>query len=331
MTKTDDAVDVGACLQALCDPDPQARCDAAVALGGAWIAAADGLPENEALLDALARADAAHPGVADAFYETVKFDLGSRGDFRRDFKPWMLRVLKARRENRELDTPVPGNDLEFHAHEAFDNDGPALESLLGWGYVDVVSLALDHLAVPPRHAIALLTALSNEHGQAWCGPALALHFGELLKPVIASWPKLKLGPVAAVMHASDYAYRRLWTATWIFPQPPAPLSALPVHDPAALVRLLATAGVTIGDQEAVLDHAQIEHIPVPKFSGSERRRYAPRPDLVLDVVIAKTPGTVNALRLLRARAPIDPPPAEASQNRSEPIKPRRRRGAASGS
>ena len=101
--------------------------------------------------------------------------------------------------------------------------------------------------------------------------------------------------------------------------------------PASSARLLAAAGVTIGEQEALLDHAQIEHIPVPKFSGSERRRYAPRPDLVLDVVIAKTPGTVNALRLLRARAPIDPPPAEASQNRSEPIKPRRRRGAASGS
>lgn len=209
-----------------------------------------------------------------------KFDLGGRGDFRRDFKPWILRVLKARRENRELDTPGPGNDLEFHAHEVFDKDGPALEALLEWGYVEVVSLALDHLAVPPWQAISLMTALWSKHGQAWCGPALAVHFGELLEPVIASWPKLKLGAIAAVMHASDYAYRRLWTATWIFPQPPAPVSALPVHDPAALVRLLAAAGVAIGEPEAVLD-----------------------------VVIAKTPGpgTVNALRLVRARTPIDPP------------------------
>ena len=307
MSKTNDAVDVAASLLALSSPDPQARCDAAVALGGAWIAAAAGLPENQALLEALARADAAHPGVADAFYETVKFDLGGRGDFRHEFKPWMLRVLKERRENRELDTPVPGNDLEFHAHEVFDSDGPALEDLLKWGYVDVVSLALDHLAVSPRYASSLLTTLWSKHGQTWCGPALAIHFGELLEPMIASWPKLKLGAVSAVMHASDYAYRRLWTATWIFPQPPAPVAALPAQDPAALVRLLAKAGVTIGEPEAVLDHAQIEHIPVPKFSGSERHRYAPRPDLVLDVVIAKTAGTVNALRLVRARTPIDPP------------------------
>lgn len=307
MIESDDATEVAAALVAIGDPDPQVRGDAAVALGKAWIASVDGLPDNEALLDALAQADAAHHGIADAFYETVKFDLGWRGDFRREFKPWMLRVLQARRDDRELDTPVPGNDLEFHAHEAFDSDGLALESLLEWGYVDVVGLALDHLAVPPRHAIPLMTALYSDHGQAWCGLALALHFGELLPPVIASWPKLKLGPIAARMHASDYAYRRLWTATWIFPQPPAPLSALPVSDPAALVRLIAAAGVPIGEPEAVLDHAQIDHIPVPKFSGSERHRYAPRPDLVLDVVIEKTTRTVNALRVVRARVPIDPP------------------------
>lgn len=306
-TMTNDAMDVAAALVALSDPDPQARCDAAVAVGNAWIAAAEGLPDNDALLDELARADLAHPGVADAFYETVKFDLGWRGDFRRDFKPWMLRVLKARCEHRELDTPVPGNDLEFHAHEAFDTDGLALASLLDWGYVEVVSWALEHLALPPRHAISLMTALFNDHGQAWCGPALALHFGELLAPMIASWPKMKLGAINAIMHASDYAYRRLWTATWVFPQPPAPVSALPVHDPAALVRLLAKAGVPIGEQEAVLDHKQIDHIPVPKFSGSVHHRYAPRPDLMLDVVIEKTPSTVNALRLVRARIPIDPP------------------------
>lgn len=317
MTATNDAMDVAAALRTLSAPDPQARCDAAVALGEAWIASVEGLPDNEALLDELARADAAHPGVADAFYETVKFNLGWHGDFGRDFKPWMLGVLKARRENRELDTPVPGNDLEFHAHEVFDSDGLALASLLEWGYVEVVSLALDHLALPPRHAIPLMTALFNDHGQAWCGPALALHFGELLEPVIASWPKMKLGTINVVTHASDYAYRRLWTATWIFPRPPAPASALPLHDPAALVRLLAAAGVPIGEQEAVLDHAQIDHIPVPKFSGSERHRYAPRPDLVLDVVIAKTPSTLNALRLVRARVPLDPP-ARGGANQDPP-------------
>lgn len=303
MSETSDVIDVAAALIALGDDDAQARCDAAVALGNAWLASDDRVLDNEALLEALAVADVAHPGVADAFYATVQFDVGWRADFRREFKPWILRVLETRREDRELDTPVPGNDLEFHAHEAFDNDGLALESLLDWGYVDVVSMALDHLAVPPRHAIPLLTTLYIAHAQPWCGLALALHFAELLEPVIATWPKLRLGSVETVTHTIDYAARRLWTATWIFPQPPAPVSALPVHDPAALMRLLAEAGVPIGEQEAVLDHAQIDHIPVPQFTGSERSRYAPRPDLVLDVIIEKTPRTVNAIRLVRARMP----------------------------
>lgn len=77
---------------------------------------------------------------------------------------------------------------------------------------------------------------------------------------------MKLGTVQVVTHASDYAYRRLWTATWIFPQPAAPLSALPVNDPAALLRLLAESGVPIGEQEAVLDHAQIDHTGRPVAS-----------------------------------------------------------------
>jgi hypothetical protein len=302
MDEVKDVVDVEAARRGIRDQDPRVRCDAAVALGSAWIAGVDGLPYTGALLEELARADVSHPGVADAFYDTVNLDIA--GESWRDFPPWMLRVLEARRDHRQLDTPVRCNDLEFHAHEVFDHDAATLQSLLAWGYVNTVEMALTHFAISPHDAKSLMTALYREHGQDRWGTALALHYATLLEPVTASWPTVKLDAIDAVMHTCDYAQPPVWTATWIFPQPPAPISALPIDDPAALVGLLVQAGVFVGDQEAVLDHARFERIiPVPTLltGGDERHTYAPRPDIALDVILDARAGTVIAVRLIRAR------------------------------
>ncbi|HEU0036393.1 MAG TPA: hypothetical protein VFQ53_37530 [Kofleriaceae bacterium] len=99
-----------------------------------------------ALLQVLADPDALHPGVAHAFWATVQYQPSPLWDdavYDAHVRPW----LEARRERRDALSPVPGNNLEFYAHEVFDGDAIALGRLLDWGYEFTVEMALDHGAV----------------------------------------------------------------------------------------------------------------------------------------------------------------------------------------
>jgi hypothetical protein len=295
-----------ALFAALKDRDPQVRSAAAVEIGERWKTSSDGVPPTPELMAELASADAENPGIADAFWTTVVYDFGPFApDFgQAELKAWMLGVLHARRDRRRALSPVPGNDLEFYAHETFDGDFDALTALLSWGYVDVVELALDHGALGRDQQIALMTALYTSHGKRQYGAELAIGFGVLREDAMADWPVVKLGDGAAArMFSRDYAYRRLWTAYWLFPHPAS--STFSFDRPESVIESLIESGIPIEEDEAELDLSKIDHIAFPDLPETIRSSYRPRRDLALDVATHGASGAVAALRLVRARRPIE--------------------------
>jgi hypothetical protein len=89
------------------------------------------------------------PGVADIFWSEVQFDCPEYGKA----TEWMLAVLRQRGPMTISDLSC--NDLEFHAHEAFDSDVETLRDLLRREFDDTVTCALDHnaLALPDDRAL----------------------------------------------------------------------------------------------------------------------------------------------------------------------------------
>jgi hypothetical protein len=207
---------------------------------------------------------------------------------------WMLAVLEARKGDRAL-SPVPGNDLEFYAHEALDDDPAALMQLLEWGYVDTVEMALDHGALAREPMIALLQAVYARRPRAYLVEALALGYGVL--PAVPDWPTVQLtAERRAWMIVRDYAARRLWTVHWLFLEAPVRLAV----DEGSLAVLLAA--IEIGDEEVALDPAKIGHIGFPELPGTRRVVVWPRGDLQVDVAVDGEEQVV-ALRVVRARRP----------------------------
>ena len=161
-----------------------------------------------------------HPGIADAFWTTIAYDFyGDRAGIRR----WMLTVLAARRGNR-APSPVPGNDLEFYAHEEFDDDPEALRQLLSWGYVDTVEMALAHAALGRDDMISLLQALAAKSREPFAGQELAIAYGVLLPGEVGVWPERTLAS-GARLRVLVRNYGNAWNVTWFFPWPgPTPIS-----------------------------------------------------------------------------------------------------------
>jgi hypothetical protein len=98
-----------ALLRLLRHERPAVRAAAAVRIGELMRAPGVGLPPTAALMAELAQRDAEHPGVADAFWNTVAHDFfpcETEFDWDR-VKAWMLDVLHARRGRREQLSPVP--------------------------------------------------------------------------------------------------------------------------------------------------------------------------------------------------------------------------------
>ncbi len=276
--------------------DPEIRSAAAVRIGQIHGEEAVGLPAEPALMAELARVDAIHPGVADAFWTTVVYDfVMCTPEFgTSQVNAWMLAVLQARKDDRAL-SPVPGNDLEFYAHEAFDDDPEALMKLLGWGYIDTVEMALDHGELAREPMIALLQAAYARRPRAYLIEALALGYAVL--PAAPDWP---LVPLTAGRRAwcVERDYAALWTVHWLFPEAPV---RLPLGGEELLAVLMAT-GIEFGDQEAVLEPAKIGHIGFPELLGSRRVTAWPRGDLQVDIAVDAAEQVV-VLRVVRVRCP----------------------------
>jgi hypothetical protein len=296
---------VKARLAALGDEDPDVRSEAASALGERWKSGSDGLPPTPELMAALARRDAVNPGIADAFWTTIVHDFMSSDDFGwSDAKRWMLGVLRERRDRQLPLSPVPGNDLEFYAHEVFDDDVETLTALLAWGYTDVVEWALDHRGALTRdHTITLLTALHEKGCPGW-GNELAVSFGILRDDVVPLWQAVTLRGVSMRMLTVDYGYNRLWTVHFLFPHP-SPWT-FPFDGPESLLESVIEAGVPVAEEDADLDVSRTQHITFPDVQGTTRRSYHPRRDLALDVATIDENGTVAAIRVVQARAPKSP-------------------------
>jgi len=274
-----------AALAQLRDEDPAARSAAAVRLAEMWRDDAPGVPSLEALLAVLAEHDRVHPGIADAFWTTVVYAFyGERSAVRR----WMLSVLEARREKREL-SPVPGNDLEFYAHEEFDDDAGALRKLLDWGYVELVELALDHRALGREDMIALLSAVGALPAGRAAAQALALGYGVLVASEVGAWPERTTVDGARVrLLARDYGSQ--WRVTWFFPWP----APWPLGDDACLSLLDAAP------EGPALDPALFTHIPFPAVPGVRERTFSPRSDTEVRVAV-DAEGRVIVIRVVRSR------------------------------
>ena len=263
-----------------------------------------GLAELGTLLDVLAAADVLHPGVADAFYGTFIYGKITvlDDDDRSRVRAWVLRVLLARAGKRALDTPVPGNNLEFHAHELFDGDSAALGELLAHGYDDIVMQSLDHEVLGRTDAIALLRTLYARDGDAHLARWLTLGYGETISELVARWPELALpGGIRARYESVDYATRRLWTVFHVVPEPSD--ARLPPDDDALFAALVN--GLPLGVPEAVLDAAAIRHIGLPKLEATSLRELRPREDL--QIVMLQHPSTcaLQHVRVVRARRPLE--------------------------
>jgi hypothetical protein len=264
------------------DAAPEVRSHAAVRIAELWRDDAEGFPPLELLLELLAEHDRVHPGIADAFWTTIVYDFyGDRTDLRR----WMLGVLEARQGNREL-SPVPGNDLEFYAHEEFDDDPEALRRLLSWGYVHVVELALDHSALGREDMISLLGAVAARSRQPFAAQALATNYGVLLPGEVGSWPERVLASGARVrVYACDYGSK--WSVSWCFPWP----EPLPLSDEDCLSLEPVREG-------SPLDASAFAHVPFPAIPQGRERLLATRSDIQVRVA-TDAEGRVVAVRVVR--------------------------------
>lgn len=284
--------------EALRNADPLLRSAAAIDLAQAWLASAEDLPATPAVFERIAKHDAEHPGIADAFWSTIHYHALWEDEFSwEDAKAWILRVLHARRERRTPLSPVPGNDLEFHAHDFFDTDFEALGKLLAWGYIDVVALALDHpKALPREQAITLMQELYLEHQVEPFGTALAQTYGVLVPRAMAKLPEVAIGKTHAHRLTRNYAFNERWTVHWLFPK--APARALDLGLRRNLVEELTQAGLSLEPAPGVLQRAKIGHIPFPELPGAKRKTLYPRPDLAIDLLLRAR--EVLALRVVRA-------------------------------
>ncbi len=283
----DDDGPTQALLVELGDADPAVRSGAAVRLGELWRDGAASVPATDALLAVLAAHDREHPGIADAFWTTVVYDFyGDRTEIRR----WMLRVLEARQGKREL-SPVPGNNLEFYAHEEFDDDPEALRRLLSWGYENTVAMAVAHAALGRDDMVSLLSALAARSDGRYAAEELAISYGTLLPEVVGRWRERVLaGGVRLRLLTRDYGTK--WRVTWFFPWP----EPIPLSDEACLSLL---------DNEPpgpALDTHAFAHIACPALAQSQVRTLTPRNDAEIRIV-TDPEARVVAVRSVRSRAP----------------------------
>jgi hypothetical protein len=273
-------------LLELSDADPEVRSGAAVRLGERWRDGAADVPATDALLGVLADHDRVYPGIADTFWTTVVYDFhGDRAEIRR----WMLKVLEARQGKREL-SPVPGNNLEFYAHEEFDDDAKALRSLLRWGYENTVSMALAHAALGREDMVSLLSELASRSDGRYAAEELAISYGLLLPEVVSRWPERVLGGVRVRLLTRDYGTK--WRVTWFFPWP----NPISLSDEACLSLL---ANEPLGP---ALDTHAFAHIPCPTLAQSRVRTLTPRTDAEIRIV-TDAEARVVAVRSVRSRAP----------------------------
>ena len=278
-------------------PEPTVRAAAAVAIGELWKRDCSALPTCPELLDELARCDAKHPGVADAFLATVVHAFGQR----ELVAPWALRVLEARRAAKPEGAPVSGDAVTFHVHEWFAADARALGSLLSWGYDGLVKMALDHAALSRDDDVALLERLCTEYGHSDVATALVTRYGIWRPEVLSKCAETDVNYVPATVLARAYGARSQWAVRWIFfRQAPFPLPRSREDGATMLGRLRANA-LLPGDVEGEIVRPEIAHIPFPTIVGATRRSFTPRRDVALNLAVRAPTNEVLALRVVRAK------------------------------
>ncbi len=249
------------------------------------------------LLAELARCDEKNPGVADAFLSTVVDELRERELLER----WTLRVLEARSRSKRALSPIVGKGLEFHAHEWFDKNADALRSLLGWGYDELVGMALEHSALPRDEDLGLLETLCAEHAQSEAAIALATRYGVLRPAAIAKCAETDVDDIPATVLARAYGARSQWAVQWVFfRDAPFPIPRSREDGATVLARLRANA-LLPGEVEGKMVRTAIADIPFPNIVGTTRRSFTPRQDVVLDLAVRSRTNDVVALRIVRAR------------------------------
>ena len=284
-------------LRRLRDEDAHERAVAAVGVSAAL--GEEGAPPLVAILDELAKSDAAHPGVADSFYGAWLY--GARNfasDAEQDaVKHWLLRVLGARAPGvlRTAPHAVEGNDLEFYAHELFEADPGALTTLLGWGYVDVVTAALDHCALRPSEWIPLVEAAYGRTRERSLLVSLATQHGVLHDDLLRASPSLVLpdGQKAVVLGSEN---ARFWEARWIFPPRPAKLD---FTEPRELFASLLATGMSLGSSDAPFDPKLVSHLAFPALPNTRRVAAMVRVDAQLMLALRGT--HTMALRVVRTK------------------------------
>lgn len=279
-------------LALLGHPDPAVRSASAVRIAQLHMNPAVGLPEIVALLDALAVADAVHPGIADAFWTSITYRPSAVWDdeiYEAHARPWILRVLEARRDRRELSTPVPGNDLEFYAHEVFDQDAAALGRLLDWGYESTVTMALDHGVLPDDAMRALLERLYAQAPSVMRARWLAVSYA-VLEPEIANGRTAVLADDVTAPLLEEVWGNDLWTVRWIF-VPPGIIDV-------AIDELFARNGWRASRDR--LDPGAIGHITMPTLDGVTWRTEHPRGDVEVRIARDDATSHVRVIQIVQA-------------------------------
>lgn len=286
-------------LSLLAHRDGGVRSAAAVRVGQLLSESEVGLPDRRVVFDLVRRRDAEQPGVADAFLSTIVYDYRTN-DEHGDLKQWLLAVLEGRQHHPRPLSPVPGNDLEFYAHELLEGDFDALTRLLAAGYVGIVENALGHRGTLPRaQVIALRRALFERTHHRFHAECLAIEHGLVLDQVRRSWQSVLVDGVPATVIRMSYGYRRSWTVHWLFFEFATPtLRAL--GDETLLAKLLE-AGIELDPSPSKLDAAAIRHIPFPDVDGATRVARRLRADLLCDLGVNGR-GEVTIVRVVRCLA-----------------------------
>lgn len=268
-----------------------------MAIGALWQEDPSALPRIPDLLEVLARSDERDPGLADAFLAPLVPGVRERDLL----EPWVLGVLEARSHSKRAPSPMALRGLEDRAQEWFADNPDALRSLLGWGYHHLVSLALEHGALPREQDIGLLETLFTEHGHSEAAMALATRYGVLLPVAIAKCAETDVDDIPANVLARAYGARSQWLAQWVFfRDAPFPIPRSREDGATVLARLRANA-LLPGEIEGIIIPREISHIPFPSIAGTTRRSFTPRQDVALDLAVRTRSNDVLALRLVRAR------------------------------